>query len=571
VKRWLGVFRRRGGPHRIGLLVLALVTLGVSLCGLGLSGVAAAQSAAEAPDRVVLPDRPDVPPPGYSKTSRQITRIADADRRVRQTRAEHRPAYLRAYVDRPGRWRVSFFVPPESGTRSEEIVRVVVDDRSGRVLEVWTGPQVAWTVARGLSGQFGRAANAAWVWIGLCVLFLAPFARLPLRMVHLDLVVLLGFSISYAFFNDANLDVSVPSAYPLLAYLLARMLWSAFRPESSPPIRLAFSPNALLFGLVFLVGFRVVLNVVNGNVIDVGYAGVIGADRLIHGESLYGGFPADNAHGDTYGPLAYAAYVPFVLLFPWSGSWDDLPAAHAAAVAFDLACLAGLWVAGRRFGGRTLGLLLAYLWAACPFTLLVVNSGANDALVGALALAGLLCLGRPAARGALAVAAGLTKFAPLALVPLYVYSGRRRGVSLAAAGLAAALIMAPVLLDPGLERFWDRTLGFQSERTSPFSIWGLYGGLDWLQAALTLLAAGLAVLVALVPRERDEITVAALAAAVLIALQLTVTHWFYLYLVWFLPLMLVALLARPGVTAAGEAPARSLARIVPARSGSLPR
>jgi hypothetical protein len=36
---------------------------------------------------------------------------------------------------------------------------------------------------------------------------------------------------------------------------------------------------------------------------------------------------------------------------------------------------------------------------------------------------------------------------------------------------------------------------------------------------------------------------------VLIALQLGVTHWFYLYLVWFFPLVMLALLA--------EAPVRS--------------
>ena len=35
---------------------------------------------------------------------------------------------------------------------------------------------------------------------------------------------------------------------------------------------------------------------------------------------------------------------------------------------------------------------------------------------------------------------------------------------------------------------------------------------------------------------------AALGAAVLIALQLTATHWFYLYIVWFLPFVLVACL-----------------------------
>ena len=358
----------------------------------------------------------------------------------------------------------------------------------------------------------------------------------------------------------------MPSAYPLLAYLLARMLWVAFRPPTGHPIALTLAPGALLLGLVFLLGFRIVLNVTNGNVIDVGYSGVIGADRLLHGDSLYGAFPPDNPNGDTYGPLAYVAYIPFALVYPWGGSWDALPAAHAAAVAFDLACVVGMWLAGNRLGGRTLAVLLAYLWVACPFTLLAENSGANDALVAALVLAAFLSLGRPVARGALAMAAGLTKFAPLGLVPLFVLYGRNGGRSLVAAVGTGALVMLPVALGPGLGRFWDRTLGFQSERSSPFSIWGLYGGLDVAQAAVTAAAAVLAVAVAFVPRRRDEVTVAALGAAVLIALQITVTHWFYLYLVWFLPLLLIALLARPGIRAPGATPARSTAPAVAIRT-----
>jgi hypothetical protein len=441
---------------------------------------------------------------------------------------------------------------------------VIVDDRSGRVLATWTGPQVGWPMARGAPGQFGRAVNAPWVWIGLCLLFALPFARPPLRLLHLDLAVLLAFSVSYAFFGAANLDISVPSVYPLLAYLLARLLWLAFRrgrPRAHP---LAVPDGFLLVGLVFLLGFRLVLNVTNGNVIDVGYSGVIGGGHLLHGQALYGAFPHDDAHGDTYGPVAYAAYAPFVLAFPWGGGWDDLPAAHAAAVAFDLACLLGMWLAGRRLGGPRLALLLAYLWVACPFTLLAENSGANDALVGALVLAAFLCLRRPVARGALAAVAGLTKFAPLALVPLFAsYHGHRRR-SLVAAAVTGALIIAPLAFGSGgLSLFWERTLGFQADRGSPFSIWGLYGGLGGLQALVTVAAAGLAVIVAFFPRRRDELTVAALGAAVLIALQLAVTHWFYLYLVWFLPLLLIALVT-PGVAAA---PARSPAHDGPARSG----
>ena len=94
---------------------------------------------------------------------------------------------------------------------------------------------------------------------------------------------------------------------------------------------------------------------VNSNVIDVGYAGVIGADKVLHGKPLYGDWPKDNANGDTYGPVAYYAYVPFRAIFGWSGTWDDLPASHAAAIAFDLLTLFGLFWLGRRVRGRRSG------------------------------------------------------------------------------------------------------------------------------------------------------------------------------------------------------------------------
>ena len=80
--------------------------------------------------------------------------------------------------------------------------------------------------------------------------------------------------------------------------------------------------------------------------------------------------------------------------------------------------------------------------------------------------------------------------------------------------------------------FFDRTLGFQASRGSPFSIWGLRG---WTTAQTIVQIAGvlLAVAVAFLPRRRDLIGLAALSAAVLIGLQLGITHWFYLYIVWF--------------------------------------
>jgi len=108
----------------------------------------------------------------------------------------------------------------------DEVVQVLVDDRSGAVLEQWTGHQVAWTMARGYEGAFGRKLNAPYVWIPLCVLFLAPFVdlRRPLRLLHLDLLVLLAFGVSHVFFNRGEIGVSVPLVYPVLLYLLARVL-----------------------------------------------------------------------------------------------------------------------------------------------------------------------------------------------------------------------------------------------------------------------------------------------------------------------------------------------------------
>jgi CHASE2 domain-containing sensor protein len=95
--------------------------------------------------------------------------------------------------------------------------------------------------------------------------------------------------------------------------------------------------------------------------------------------------------------------------------------------------------------------------------------------------------------------------------------------------------------DGGLRVMYDQTIGFQLDRESPFSVWGQNSGLEPLLWLVKAAVVGLAVAVAFVPRRRDTIQVAALGAAVLIATQLIAVHWFYLYIVWFFPFLLVAL------------------------------
>src|SRR5215210_7229734 len=127
-------------------------------------------------------------------------------------------------------------------------------------------------MARGYEGAFGRKLNAPYVWLPLCLLFLAPFVdvRRPFRLLHLDLLVLLAFGVSHYFFNRAEIGVSAPLVYPVLLYLLARVLFAAFRPRRASGPLVPHVPLALLVvGLVFLLAFRITLNVVDSNVIDV--------------------------------------------------------------------------------------------------------------------------------------------------------------------------------------------------------------------------------------------------------------------------------------------------------------
>jgi hypothetical protein len=390
------------------------------------------------------------------------------------------------------------------------------------------------------------------------VLFLAPFVdpRRPLRLIHLDLLALLGFSVSLAFFNHAKIEASVALVYPVLAYVFVRMLFAGFRPTESRQGLLPLAPRGwLAAGIVALVVFHTAYVATEGKVIDVGLAGVIGADRVVKGEDVYGegsssGMPI---RGDVYGPVNYLAYVPFEQAFPWSGHWDEVSAARAASLGFELLTALALFGLGRRIrpgpDGRTLGIALAYAWLAFPFTLYTLASSFNDALVSFLVVCCLLVLSSPPARGAVSALAGLSKFGPLILAPLFAAGhGERRARPLILFTLAflvtAAIVTLPLLPGGGFRELYDRSLGYQASRGSPFSVWGQAPSLHFLQTVSKVFAVGLAALFFFVPRRRSTIQVAALAAALLIAVQVTANHWFYPYIVWFAPLVLVAVFAR---------------------------
>jgi Glycosyltransferase family 87 len=499
-------------------------------------------------------------PPGFRLSAGEAATIAASTQVVRAEIAEDGEAVPRTFTQGPCRWQVSFF------RDSEEVARVAIDDRSGEVLEAWRDRQVGTELARGYSGAVAQAVSSPWVWIGLCLLFVAPFLdpRRRFRLLHLDLLAIVALSASLYFFNRAEITASVALTYPVLAYVFLRMLLAGLRPATRAGPLLTWAPvRWLAIAAVLLAGARIVLNVADSRVIDVGVAGVVGADRITDGEELYEGefSPGLDLRGDVYGPANYLTYVPFEAAWPWEGEWDDVPAAHAAAITFDLLVVIGLVALGRRLrpgeDGRALGVALAFAWLACPWTLYAMNANANDALVAASVVWALVALRSPAGRGAVLAVGAAAKFGTAALAPLFATAGGvrdRRGavVFSIAFALTALAVFLPFLPDGGLSELYDRTLGYQADRSSPFSLWGLAPSLDWLQTATRVGTVALALALAFWPRTKTPLQVAALAAAITVAVQVGATHWFYFYVVWFLPAYLAAVFGEVAVSRSGS-------------------
>ena len=493
-----------------------------------------------------------------------------------------------------------------------EIAQGVVFDPTGEVTEAWTGPQVAWGMARGSPGAFGGTAiNDPWVWGAFCLIFLLGLGdwKRPFSLRNLDLLFLLSPTASLWYFNHGNVFAAVPLFYPCLVWVVLRGCWIGTKNRGTPGAP-RWPVWVLIAGTIFLVGFRVGLNIERSNVIDVGYAGVIGAERIVHGQAPWGNFPQDSVNGtdlkvcphqtvqppdtemriqtdgrceranplgDTYGPAAYEAYIPGYLITGWSGKWDDLPTAHLTAILFDLLTIVGLWFVGLRFGGPRLGAVLAFAWAAYPFTQYVSNSNTNDAIMPCLLVWAFWLAGgwerwrpsrqrpagssrafgawQPVGRGILAAASGWTKFASLIVAPLWLTYPTGRLNTRFAAGFAAGTlaVFSILLLDPHplheIAVFWHRTVGYQLGRDAPWSLW------DWrqyharglpdlhiVQRVLQVALVAGAFAVSIWPRRKSPLQLVAFTAVLLAGFEMVQTYWLYTYIPWFFPFAAIALL-----------------------------
>ena len=384
-------------------------------------------------------------------------------------------------------------------------------------------------MARGYPGAFGRHVNALYIWLPLCALFLLPFfdfapaaeaaAPRPARA-----AALLG--LAGVLQPRATSTSRCRWSTRRCVYLLVRMLaLLAPRPPdraSRAPLRLLVPAPWLALGVVFLIGFRIALNVTDA---QRDRRRLRRRDRRAasgDGKPLYGALAEGQRTrrhlrpGQLRGLRAVRAGCS-----AGAASWDDLPAAHAAAIAFDLLAMALLFLIGRRVRGPRSGSRSPT--RGPPIRSRSSRSRATPTTRSSrrcvLARCSRLARRLARARGALPRSPALTKFAPLALAPLLATHGAARGSRMRAARAAAFAIAfvavgasrcCRLLGDDSLHTFYDRTIAFQARRASPFSVWGLYGGLDGLQhGRADRRRRARASALALVPRRRDAVGLAA--------------------------------------------------------------
>ena len=140
-------------------------------------------------------------------------------------------------------WEVKVWAPGKPGRSS----RRRSTTRPATVTEAWTGPQVAWKMARGYHGRVRRDDQRPVHLARLlrCVLLLRPRRTCAGRSRS-------GTStcsccsrsrLSLAFFNQGEVFTAMPLVYPPMLYLLGRLVWIGVHGRAQPPRRARSGPS----------------------------------------------------------------------------------------------------------------------------------------------------------------------------------------------------------------------------------------------------------------------------------------------------------------------------------------
>jgi hypothetical protein len=441
------------------------------------------------------------------------------------------------------------------------------------------------------------------LWIGTLITFVVLGDASAWRgrtNVALAGLLLLAFPLSRALkFGAAGAWTAGPLFTVIFLLVAGYAAWSYRLSRTAD--RPAWRPNLSRGGLRALLALVLVLDIVVGlgrAPDDAGIYSNLGARRwtesgtLPYGDQYLRG-PDAPAYGAaaTYGPLLYAAHVPFQFALrvqtnppgiPVKGNpdyrWPTTLATKLACLAFFAAGLWALYVVVRRLAGEDLALVASILYAGSPY---VLGLGGDEFVIGGLAyishiapssvlLLAFAAIGNPWLSGALLAGAAGVLFWPAFLFPLWFgwRAWRREGVVAFTAGFAVtgAAILALVIwfthAPPGesaLRMMLQSTLehqegvGAREYGASTFSFWGthpplaafwqrpLFGGSSIFKPTF-LLFGGLCLAAAWWARGRTVPQFAALTAMLASAIQMWKTHATGTYVEWWFPFLLIALL-----------------------------
>lgn len=389
----------------------------------------------------------------------------------------------------------------------------------------------------------------------------APWRRLR----NLDVAAMLSLAAPVVLLQHRYVGASVLAGAPGMAYLACRAAWRALGPEGEgtqcTPLfdRLTGAweerqrTRVLRWLLVALAAAFVMVGISSTGV-DVIYAVMEGATKLIHGVLPYGHLPGDVVHGDTYPILSYALYTPLAAIAPVSSVWDSVDIALGFTV---LAGLGTALVASRltrpwpkrsaQGSGEhdTTGLRTSIMVLSFPPLMAIVSTGTTDVMLALLLSLAVLLWRRPGWSTGMLAAAGWFKLAPFALLPIWLapLRGRRLAAGVGALVLVSAAMIAVVLGLGGTAGVSSmvHAVSYQLTRGSAQSLWatlGLTGVQPWCQAGLLAFIAGASVKLWRTPGwGEDRVRIAALSAAVMLGLQLAADYWAFLYLAWVVPLI----------------------------------
>ena len=397
--------------------------------------------------------------------------------------------------------------------------------------------------------------EATWFHLSL-VLILAVYFRFgrvwSLR--NLDLILMLSIAPALLYVQESPAD----GAFCLLAVtfgLLGRAGFDAYFTRR-PKLPQNMNPAGLVFlclaAMVFL-GTKVLTESPPVNEVRE----VHRARQLVKGEGAPATESAAEGAINEAGPgarLIYAAIAatPAAERPASTANEAALYVARGMAILAHLAVIGGLICVGYyHMGDLHLGLAMATLYLLLPCTAYEVGR-INHVLPSAMIVWAFVAYRRVAVAGALLGLACGTLFFPIFLLPLWAAFYGRRGwlkFLLAVGGMTLVMVAALWLLAGPVGVLPDSNFGIvdwtklQIRDTEPTGFWSIFPAAYRIPAFVSFLA--MVTALSIWPRYKDLATLMASSAAIVIGTQLWYPAQGSVYVLWYLPLLLMVVFRPP--------------------------